>query len=297
MATDKLFGMLAFARVAEYGGFTPAAARLGMTVSAVAKAVARLEDELGAQLLTRTTRKVSLNDSGREFYARCTRILNEVEEAEEFLRRDQQVPRGRVRLTMPVSFGRVTFLPSVAEFALRYPEIKLELVFRDGIANIAGEGSDLTVYVGELKDSSLQSRQLNYASQVCAASPAYLERHGMPRTPQDLLKHNCIAHYPGPVWRFRSGHRRVDVCVDGNIIVNTGDHLREAALLGLGIVQTNWWTLRHDLTAHTLVALLEEYAMEGRPISVIFQKSRPLPMRLRVTIDFLVEITRLAEPN
>jgi len=290
---NKLFAMGAFARVAEHGSFTAAAERLELSVSSVAKAVARLEQDLGVQLLVRTTRKVSLTDAGREFYTRCQQILTEIEEAEGSLKRSQGTPRGRVRLSMPVSFGRVTFLPRVAAFHARYPDIKLDLTFKDAATDFVDEGAELAVYVGELQDSSLVARQLNHGPRVCVAAPAYVERHGTPKTPQDLLAHNCIAHYPGPVWQFRSGKRRIDVKIDGNLVVNTGDHLREAALLGLGIVQTNWWTFRHDLAVGTLVAVLKSYWTEGRPISIIYPKSRHMPLKLRVTIDFLIEITRL----
>jgi len=285
--------MAAFARVAEHGSFTAAADRLEISVSSVAKAVARLEQDLGVQLLVRTTRKVSLTDAGREFYTRCQQILTEIEDAEGSLKRSQGTPRGRVRLAMPVSFGRVTFLPRVADFHARYPEIKLDLTFKDAPTDFGGEGAELAVYVGDLQDSSLVARLLNRGPRVCVAAPAYLERRGAPKTPQDLLEHNCIAHYPGPVWQFRSGKRRVDVKIDGNLVVNTGDHLREAALLGLGIVQTNWWTFRHDLAAGTLAPVLKSHWTEGRPISIVYPKSRHMPLKLRVTIDFLVEITRL----
>lgn len=290
---NKLLAMKAFIHVAQQGSFTAAADRLDVSVSAIAKAVSRLEADLGVQLLNRTTRVVSLTDAGREFYASCQRILSDIEETELALKRSQAVPQGRVRLTLPVSFGRVTFLPRVAEFRERYPDIKLDLTFRDSSASMLQETPELAVYVGDLGDAPIVARQLNRGPRVCVASPAYLERHGVPQVPQDLLMHNCIAHYPGPVWQFRMGRRLVEVKVDGNLEVNTGDHVREAALLGLGIAQSNWWTFRHDIASGRLVAILREYETQGRPISVIYRKSRYMPLKLKVTIDFLIEITRL----
>ncbi len=296
---NKLLGMLAFVRVVEHGGFTLAARHLGVSVSAVAKTVARLEEELGVQLLVRTTRKIAVTDFGREFYTRCTRILNEIEDAEASLKRAQKTPQGRLVMSTPVSFGRVTLLPRLAEFNERYPDISLELrlIDRDDPINLIEEGLDLAVHVGELSDSRLVTRLLNRGPRVCVASPAYLKRHGTPKTPQDLEHHNCIVNYPGPVWVFKMGSRRIEIVARGNLTVNIGDAMREAALLGLGIAQTNWWTFRHDIAAGRLVPILEEYAMEGRPISILYPPTRHVPLKVRVMIDLLVEITRMPEPG
>ncbi|MCC7486375.1 MAG: LysR family transcriptional regulator [Burkholderiales bacterium] len=292
---NKLQAMTAFVRVAESGSFTAAAAQLGISVSAVAKAVARLEEELSAQLLARSTRRMSLNDDGRKFYARCQQILNDIEDAEASVRSAGETPRGRLRMALPVLFGRLTFLPRVAEFTARYPDIVLDVGFDDRAIDLIERGVDLAVQVGALDDSRCITRVLNHGPRVTAATPDYLERHGAPAEPGELAGHDCIISNFGPVWKFSDRGRLIEVPVRGNLVVSGGDAVREAVLLGLGIAQSNWWTLRHDLAAGTLRPLLERYAVEGQPISVVYPPTRHVPRKLRVMIDFLVEITRLPE--
>jgi DNA-binding transcriptional LysR family regulator len=290
---NKLLAMLAFVRVAESGSFTSAAAQLGVSVSAVAKAVARLEEDLGTQLLARSTRRLAMNDDGRDFYARCQQILNDIEDAEASVKQAGEAPKGRLRIALPVLFGRLTFLPRVAEFNARYPDIILDLSFDDRPVDLIERGLDIAVQVGNLSDSRCITRVLNHGPRVTAASPSYLERHGEPKLPGDLAAHNCIISNFGPAWPFNDGGNRIELVVRGNLVVTGGDALREAVLLGLGIAQSNWWTLRHDLSVGTLKPVLEAYAVEGRPISLVYPPTRHVPRKLRVMIDFLVEITRL----
>ena len=290
---NKLLTMLAFVRVAESGSFTSAAAQLRVSVSAVAKAVTRLEEDLGVQLLVRTTRKLALNDDGREFFARCQRILNDIEDAESAVKGARETPKGRLRMVMPTMFGRLTFLPHAAEFNARYPDVVLDLSFEDRQVNLIERGLDLAVQVGELNDSNYLTRLLHRGPRVTAASPAYLKRHGEPKSPDDLAGHNCIISTFGPVWHFNQRGRVVPVNVHGNLVVTGGEATREAALLGLGIAQSNGWTFRHDIAAGTLRPLLEAYAVEGRPLSIVYPPTRHVPSKLRVMIDFLVAITRL----
>jgi DNA-binding transcriptional LysR family regulator len=196
-------------------------------------------------------------------------------------------------MVLPILFGRLTFFPHIAEFNARYPEIVLDVSLDDRPVDLIERGLDLAVRVGDLNDSRYVARMLNRGPRVTAASPAYLKRHGEPRTLQDLAAHNCILAASDPVWPFSAGGRRVEVAVKGNLVVTGGDALREATLLGLGIAQSNWWTFRHDLAAGALSAVLEKFAVEGRPISVIYPPTRHVPRKLRVMIDFLVEITRV----
>ena len=290
---NKLLTMLAFVRVAESGSFTAAAAQLGVSVSAVAKAVTRLEEDLGVQLWVRTTRKLALNDDGRDFFSRCQRILNEIEDAESAVKGARATPKGRLRIVMPTMFGRLTFLPRVTEFNARYPDIVLDLSFEDRQINLIERGLDLAVQVGDLNDSNYLTRTLHRGPRVTAASPAYLKRHGEPKTPDDLLNHNCIISNYGPVWHFSQRGRIVPLNVRGNLVVTGGEAMREATILGLGIAQSNGWTFRHDIAEGTLRPLLENFAVEGRPLSIVYPPMRHVPSKLRVMIDFLVAITRL----
>ena len=290
---NKLQAMQAFVRVAESGSFSAAAAQLGVSVSAITKSIARLEDELGTQLLARSTRRLAMNDDGREFYARAVQILNEIEDAETSLQHGTRLPKGRLRIAMPVLFGRLSFLPRAAEFNARYPDIVLDMRLDDRPGDLIEQGLDLAVVVGDLNDSRYVARVLNRGPRVTAASHAYLAAHGTPQTPQDLLQHNCIVSNLSPVWQFRDRGTAIDLAVRGNLIVTGGDTMRECALLGLGVVQSNWWTLRHDIANGAVQPLLETFAVEGRPISVVYPSTRHIPGKLRVMVDFLVEITRL----
>ena len=287
--------MQAFVKVAESGSFTAAATQLGVSVSAVAKAVARLEEDLGTQLLVRSTRKLALNDDGRDYYARCLQILNDIEDAEASLRSAGDAPKGQLRLSFPALFGRLTFLPLAAEFNRRYPDIVLNISVDDRQVDLIERGLDLAVQVGEINNPRYITRVLNRGQRVTAASPAYFSGHDKPELPEDLIQHRCIASALFPVWPYNVKGKRVEVAVRGPLVLTGGDAVREAALLGLGIAQSNWWTVRHDLADGTLIEVLKPYAVAGQPISVVYPPTRHVPRKLRVMIDFLVEITRVPE--
>jgi DNA-binding transcriptional LysR family regulator len=290
---DKFTAIQVFTRVAENRGFTAAARRMGMSVSAVTKAIARLEDELGAQLFHRTTRRLSTTDYGEEFYEKCVRILGELEEAETQLRNRNLTPKGRVSAIVPFSFGRVTLVPELPAFLAKYPDIKLEIAFSDGPVDLIAEGYDVAVRTGNISDSRLTTRLLTRGPQVTAAAPSYLERFGEPKTPDDLSGHNCLVGRFGPEWRFlgSDGGTR-SVRVDGNVIINSGDALREAAVAGLGIMQGTLWLVRKDLEDGKLVPVLQDHAIEGQPISLLYLGKRHLPHKVRVFIEFLIVLTK-----
>jgi DNA-binding transcriptional LysR family regulator len=292
---NKLLGMLAFVKVAESGSFTSAASQLDVSVSAVAKAVARLEEDLGTQLLTRTTRKLSLNDDGRNYYARCQQILNDIEDAEASLKSSGDAPKGQLRISLPALFGRLTFMRHAAEFNRRFPDIVLHVSLDDRQVDLVERGLDVAVQVGEINNPRYVSRVLNRGQRVTAASPAYFREHGKPEAPEDLARHRCIASPLFPVWPYHVKGRRVEIAVRGPLVLTGGDAVREAALLGLGIVQSNWWTVQHDIADGSLIEVLKPYAVEGSPISVVYPPTRHVPRKLRVLIDFLVEITRVPE--
>jgi DNA-binding transcriptional LysR family regulator len=290
---NKFQAITVFVRVAESGGFTAAAGKLGMSVSAVTKAIARLEGELGTQLFTRTTRQLRTTDDGQEYYERCIRILSELEDAEIALQQNNAALKGRVRAVLPFSFGRVTVVPELPNFCARYPDITLELNFSDGPVDIISEGYDVAVRTGEISDSRLTTRLLMHSLQVTVASPSYLAKHGTPKTPEDLKHHNCIVGRFGPEWTFRrSNGRRFAVRVQGNTVINSGDALREAAVAGLGIIQGTWWLVRQDIEHGDVQSILTDYALEGTPISLLYPGNRHLPRKTRAFLDFLIEITR-----
>ena len=282
-----------FVRVVEHGGFTAAARKLGLSSSAVTKTIARLEDELGTQLFNRTTRRLAPTDYGQEFYERCVRILADLEDAEAALRRGSAVTRGRIRAVVPFSFGRVTLVPELPRFFDRFPEIHLDIAFSDEAVDLIAEGYDVAVRTGVISDSRLTTRLLTRGPQITFAAPRYLERRGEPRTPHDLRRHNCIVGRFGPEWSFRGADGTpFTVRVSGNLVIGSGDALREAAVAGVGIAQGTWWLVRKDLEAGALRSLLPDHILEGNPVSVLYPPQRHLPAKLRAFIDFLVEITR-----
>jgi DNA-binding transcriptional LysR family regulator len=260
----------------------------------VAKNVSRLEQELGTQLLVRTTRRITVTDFGREYYASCRRVFGEIDNAENALRQSQAVPRGTVTLLCPMFFGRINLLPRLHEFYALYPEVNVEVTFGNRYNDIVEEGINLAVVVGQLRDSRFASRTLTRSYMLCAATPAYLREHGTPRTIDDLLSHNCLVSRSA-LWQFKESGRMVELPVKGNLVVREGDALREATLLGLGIARSNWWLFRQDIAAGTLLEVLKPHRVPGRSISVIYAPTKFLPKKIRVMIDFLVEITKTGE--
>ena len=293
---NKFLAITVFTRVAENGGFTAAARKLGMSVSAVTKTVARLEDELGTQLFHRTTRQLSTTDYGQEFYERCVRILADLEEAELELQRGQVAPRGRIRVVVPLSFGRVTLVPELPAFFEQHPDVIVDLSFSDSNRPIdmIRDGYDVAVRTGHISDSRLVTRLLTRSPQVTVAAPPYLKKYGVPQAPEDLANHNCVVGSRiTPDWHFIDAKgEEITVTVHGNSIIDSGDALREAAVAGLGIVQGTWWLFRKDLERGSLQSVLTDYTIEGAPISVLYAANRHLPQKVRVFIDFLIAITK-----
>jgi DNA-binding transcriptional LysR family regulator len=290
---NKFNDMIAFARVAELGSFTAAAKALAISTSAVTKSVGRLEEELGVQLLHRTTRALHLTESGTVYYERCVKLLNELEEAEAEIREANAAPTGLVRICLPPSFGRTTLVPALGGFFERYPGVKLEVNLKGQTANPLEGGYDLTVHSGRLADSGLINRLLIRGPQKTVASPAYVERYGLPQRPEDLLMHNCIVGGFGPAWSFRApGGGSEIVKVSGALTTDSGDVLREASVNGIGIAHATWWIFREDLKAGRLVSLLEPYETEADPISVVFPANRRIPAKVRALVDFLLELSR-----
>jgi DNA-binding transcriptional LysR family regulator len=290
---DKFMALRVFTRVVAHGGFTAAAARLGQSPSAVTKTISRLEDELGAQLFNRSTRRLRTTDFGQEFYERCVRILGELEDAEAAIKQGSGVPRGSIRAVFPLSFGRVTLAPELPRFFERYPEISLELHFNDSAVDLIAEGFELAVRTGHPTDSRLTTRLLTRGPQVTVAAPSYLKRCGEPKAPQDLLQHNCLISRFGPEWSFKGKDGKpFTLRVRGNAMINSGDVLRETVVAGSGIAQGTWWLYRKDLGRRDVRAILKDYELEGAPVSVLYPPQRHLPAKLRVFIDFLAQITR-----
>ena len=239
---DRFDNMRVFAKVVESASFTGAAARLGISASMVSQHVKELEERLGARLLNRTTRKVSLTETGRAYYERCTSLLADLEETEQAVSDMHATPRGELRINAAPTFGIVQLAPAIADFTERFPAISVELMLSIRIADLIDEGFDVAVWVGQLPDSSLIARQLAPCRMVVCGAPSYFEKHGTPRTPDDLTTHNCLTvavtglpYYR--VWRLTSiDGTALNISPIGNLRTNSGAVLKVTALAGHGLV-------------------------------------------------------------
>ncbi|MEE8394088.1 MAG: LysR family transcriptional regulator, partial [Rhodospirillales bacterium] len=284
----SLYEMSVFAGVVEAGGFSSAAAALGISKSAVSKRVARLEDRLGARLLNRTTRRLSLTEAGAQFHERCIRILSDVEDAQSAITSLQLNPRGTLRVNAPMSFGVRHIAPALAGFMSRHPELKVDLVLNDRVVDLIEEGFDVAVRIVRLSDSSLIARRLASYRRVVCASPEYWESHGRPAHPRQLKDHNCLNYtylLTQGGWRFSGPNGPMTVAVSGSFQTNNGDALRVAALNGIGVCMLPTFIAGEDLSAGRLEAALEDFEEEDLSIYAVFPHARQLPAKVRTFVD------------
>jgi DNA-binding transcriptional LysR family regulator len=289
---DKLDAMNAFAKVVAAGSYAEAARRLGLTRSAVSKAVMELEQLLGARLLDRTTRRVTPTEAGSAYYERCVSILSDVEETELQVSRLHDEPRGVLKINAPMSFGILYLGEAVAEFMRSYPELRIELVLNDRFIDPLEEGVDVTVRIGTLSDSSLISRRLAPARLALVASPDYLERAGVPAEPGDLAQHKCLAYgHMASVhrWQLRHGSGTVTVAFQAALCSNNGEALRAAAIAGNGIALLPTFLVGPDIAAGRLATVLAGYPATELGIFALYAPNRYLAAKTRVFIDFLAK--------
>jgi DNA-binding transcriptional LysR family regulator len=290
---DMPGAMIIFAQVVDSRSFSAAAARLGLSKSAVSKQIAKLEDRLGARLLNRTTRTLSPTDAGQDFYERCVRVAHEVEEAERAISHLSTEPRGLLRLNAPASFGRDYIAPLVPEMLVRWPELRIEAVFDDHFVDVVAEGYDLVIRITKLQDSSLVARRLASCRRLVCAAPAYLERHGVPQVPADLARHDCVLYsYAADQgeWQFAGPDGRLEaVRVDGRLRVNSAEAMVAALRAGLVLALAPDFIVGPDIAAGRLVPVLTEYQNPFGAIYAVWPHNRNLAPKVRAVVDFLVE--------
>jgi DNA-binding transcriptional LysR family regulator len=289
---DALSGMAVFARIVEAGSFTAAARGLGLSKPAVSKQLARLEARLGARLLNRTTRRLSLTEAGRLFHQRCVRLLADAAAAEQAVAELAEAPRGTLRIGAPMSFGQLHLAPAIAPFLARYPELRIDLSLDDRVVDLVGEGHDLAIRIAELPPSRLVGRRLAINRRVVCAAPAYLQAHGVPRQPRELAQHQCLNYSylaSGDDWRFRGPAGAESVRVAARFTANNGDVLRQAAVDGMGIILSPSFLVGDDLRSGRLVALLDGWQAADTGIWALYPQARQLPRKVRALVDFLVE--------
>jgi LysR family transcriptional regulator for bpeEF and oprC len=283
---DRLQSMEVFRWVVDLGSFSRAADRLDMSKAAVTGHVAALENRLGVRLLNRTTRKLALTDDGAAY-------LEHVEETEGILTAGRSLPRGVLRIDLPVAIGRHFVVPALPRFAAQYPELKVIAVLDDRLVDLVESGTDAALRMGALEDSSLVARRVYEAGFVTCASPDYLALHGTPQTPGELQRHNCLGLYAvsrGQVldWVFEKGGERIVLPPAGSLSISNAEALLDAAVAGAGIVMMLDMIASRWIASGALRAILQDWQRRDRlPISIVYPQHRHLSAKVRVFSDFV----------
>jgi DNA-binding transcriptional LysR family regulator len=290
--------MAVFVRVVDLGGFSAAARALRMTPSAISKLVGRLERRLGARLINRSTRGLQLTPEGAAFYKRSVSILADLSEAERAVA-TSDVPSGRLRVNANVPFGMQILLPILPEFLARHPAVSVDVALTDAVIDLIEQRTDVAVRAGALKSSSLVARKLGETRMMIVAAPSYLKRHGAPKTPRDLERHNRLGFcYARTIegWPLVERGKPITVAPSGNVQVSDGEQLRHLAIAGLGLAYLGGFQVKDDIAAGRLVPLLEKFnpGHTEEVHAVFLGQGGLLPARVRAFLEFLVEKVRLS---
>lgn len=289
--------LLAFAETAKHRSFARAARTLGSAPSTLAKSVSRLEQSLGVLLFHRTTRQVSLTPDGEQLYARCQRVLAEVEDLQAVAAGSRSQVSGALRIDMPLSFGRKVVVPLLARLAQQHPALEFDLRLTDTQIDVIKEGVDLTIRIGALQDSSLVARRFATQTLKLCASPVHLQTHGRPRTLADLDAHPAVAfRMPGSgrdrPWQFSRRGEVITMPVKTRTRIGDGEAMVQAAIHGMGLIQVPDYIAEEALASGTLVELLPTMRPPPMPISAVYPSNRLLPPRVRVVLDALSALAR-----
>jgi LysR family transcriptional regulator for bpeEF and oprC len=295
---DQLQGMRVFTHVAELGSFARAAEVMDMSRAMASSYVAQLEKHLGTRLLHRTTRKVTVSPEGAVYLERCRRILSEIQAADDEMRHARARPQGKLRVDVPIAFGRYLLMPALPTFTERYPEMALEVRFNDRIVDLAAEHIDVAIRGGEIRSPDLIARRIATSRLVACAAPAYLARHGVPRTIADLRNHRTIGYLRSDSsrpaeWKFRHGKEGTQkIRLNFALSFNTSDPMLMSAVEGQGIIQTSDLLLGRTVAEGRLVEVLREHSCEGPPLSVVYPRATQHLAKVRVFAEFAAEIMR-----
>lgn len=293
---DRLKAMQVFVRIVEANSYTKAAETLDLPRAALTATIKKLEAFLGTQLLQRTTRRLSLTPDGADYFKKCLDILQAVEDAEGTFRgQGTAKPKGRLRVELPGAVGRNLVMPHIGAFCRDYPDIDLVVSLSEQVKDLTREGLDCSLRVGDLQDSSMIGRRIGNMGFLTCAAPAYLAAHGTPRTLDDLHAHRGVTHFSGRTgrpfdWDFVTDGRVVTMAVRGAIAVNDPDAYIICALQGMGLIQAARYQVRHHLASGALVEVLQGWAPEPYPLHVVYPTNRHLSAKLRVFVDWAVEL-------
>ncbi|MFT4183755.1 MAG: LysR substrate-binding domain-containing protein [Rhizobium sp.] len=289
---DKLAGMRIFVKAVETGSISSAAIELQISSQLAGKQIRALEDGLGVKLLARTTRRQSLTDSGQVFYERAKNILAEMDVAEALMAETRSEPRGRLRISAPVTFGSHALAPALSDYLRRHPEVSVDLNLTNRNVDLVEEGFDVVFRAGDLPDSSLIAKRLAPYHLILCAAPAYLRSASGLQTPQDLVEHECLIFTHSSLrthWSFVGPEGRVTVPIIGRFCANSGEALRAAALSGMGILFQPHELVASELSAGRLVRLLPEYEPPPRALHALYASDRQMTPKLRSFLDFATE--------
>lgn len=289
---DRLTSLEVFNKVVESASFSEAARQLGLSRAMASKHVQSLENRLGIRLLNRTTRRLSLTEAGSDFYNRTAQIVADLEDAEAKAADLHLTPRGVLKVNAPLSFALSQLGPILPAFLADHPEVQINLTLNDRIVDLVDEGYDMAIRVGRLADSSLIARKLARCRMALCASPGYLKRHGTPKTPEDLSRHNCLGYTYSArpnQWEFDGPAGHVTVPIKGNLLANNGDILRDAAIADEGIVIQPTFIVGSDLCAGKLVPLLPDWRVPDIAVYAVYPENRHVAAKVRSFVDFLVK--------
>ncbi len=291
-ATDPFSGIAMFIHTAEARSFTGAARLLGLTPSAVSKAAARLEQDLGVRLFNRSPRAVTLTSAGEAFYRQCQGLVRAMEEARAATQGAAAEIRGRLRLAVSVSFGAFVIAPALPDWCARHPGVDLQLILTDRHVDLVEERFDLTVRLGAAPDSRLVEHRLAPHRFLTAAAPSYLAAHGPPRHPDDLAQHRCLGYTMAEtgqsrVWQFEQAGQVIRIVPINAPSADSAPVLLTLAQAGVGIIQAPWYVLDRPIADGTLVPILSDYASFGLPLTVLYPRSRYTAPAVRAFTDFV----------
>jgi len=280
-----------FARIVTAGTMTAASRELGVSPAVVSKRIRRLEERLGARLFQRTTRQITLTESGQEYYRRVVAILASIDEAENAMSRGADLAQGILKISAPTTFGRLHIAPYLGKFMEKNPDLNINIALTDRFVDLVAEGVDMAIRIAELEDSSLVARRLAPNHRFLCASADYIKNHDMPETLDDLSKHNCLAATAQDVWRLEGPDGPVDIRVGGRLMTNSSEVVHEALLAGTGIALRSTWDVGPQLKQGLLKIILPEYQVKTRiGIYAVFPSREFLPIKVRLFIDYLAAI-------
>jgi len=281
-------GVSEFVAVAEAESFTLAASRLGISTAQVSRKIAALEERLAVRLFYRTTRRVTITETGQIYYNHCRQVLDGLTEAERAISDLQRTPRGKLSVTAPVTYGETRVAPLVNDFVLRWPELEVNLTLTNQVLDLVSESYDLAIRLGQLQSSTMMGKRLGSRTHYVCASPGYLAAEGVPRTLAELGQHRCLQHTLDH-WRFQEAGKVRHIPVSGHIRCNSGWALVDAAKKGVGVIQVPDYYVAADLQAGRLVSLLDPYRAPDDGIWAIYPYNRQLSPKVRLLVDHLAE--------